>query len=142
MRVHGAKYVLALAAGAGLAFAGGSQAAGHRQIGCAPGHVRRSVRVPERRHGRIVHRHGRIVYVRVQRCVKVKAQTQAGAHADVACDHDDGGRSGPATAASAHGDDDHHGDDSGGYDHHHVYHGDRHHVDNDDHDPAATSAGL
>lgn len=74
MRVHGAKYVLALAAGAGLAFAGGSQAAGHRQIGCAPGHVRRSVRVPERRHGRIVHRHGRIVYVRVQRCVKVKGR--------------------------------------------------------------------
>jgi hypothetical protein len=74
MRVYGAKYVLALAAGAGLAFAGSSHAAGHRQIRCALGHVRRSVRVPERRHGRIVHRHGRTVYVHVQRCVKAKGK--------------------------------------------------------------------
>jgi hypothetical protein len=106
MRVHGAKYVLALAAGAGLAFAGGSQAAGHRQVGCGRGYVRHRVRVLERRHGRIVHRHGRMVYVRVQRCVKTSG-------------HDDCGGSGPDTAT--HGDDDHHGHDSGGHDHHHAY---------------------
>ena len=70
MRVHGTKYVLALAAGAGLAFASGSQAAGHRQVRCGRGYVRHSVRVPERRHDRIVRRHGRIVYVHVARCVK------------------------------------------------------------------------
>lgn len=78
MRVHGAQYVLAVAAGAGLAFAGGSQAAGHRQVRCRRGYVRHSVRVPERRHGRIVHRHGRIVYVDVQRCVKVTAKPTPG----------------------------------------------------------------
>ncbi|MGZ6614542.1 MAG: metallophosphoesterase [Solirubrobacteraceae bacterium] len=38
---------------------------------CRPGYVRRSIRVPVRRHGRIVRRHGKIVYTRVQRCVRV-----------------------------------------------------------------------
>jgi hypothetical protein len=62
-----------LAAGAGLALAGGSQANTSRhQLKCAPGYVRRSVRVPVRKHGRIVRRNRRIVYTRVQRCVKVR----------------------------------------------------------------------
>jgi hypothetical protein len=74
MKVLGVKYVLALVAIAGLAFAGGSQAAGHRPVRCAPGDVRRSIRMPERRHGRTVRRHGKIVYTRVQRCVKAKAK--------------------------------------------------------------------
>jgi hypothetical protein len=61
-----------LVAGAGLVFASGLQAKTARhQVKCGAGYVRGSVRVPERRHGRIVRRHGKIVYTRVQRCLKV-----------------------------------------------------------------------
>src|SRR5207237_1296600 len=64
---------IALMAGAGLAFAGGSLAqTSHHRARCGPGYVRRSVRVPERIHGRIVRHNGKIVYTRLQRCVKVK----------------------------------------------------------------------
>lgn len=64
--------VAVVAVGAGLVLSAGSQAntSGHR-LKCGPGYVRRSGRVPERNHGRIVRRHGKIVYTRVQRCVKV-----------------------------------------------------------------------
>ena len=68
---------LALLVGAALAFAAPSQATTkhhtvkHRTLKCRAGFVRRSVRVPVRKHGRIVRKHGRIVYTRVQRCVKV-----------------------------------------------------------------------
>jgi len=61
-----------LAIGASLAFAGESQAkTSHHRVKCRPGYVRRSIRVPVRRHGRIVRHHGKIVYMRAPRCVKV-----------------------------------------------------------------------
>ena len=117
-----------MAAGAGLAFAGGSQAAGHRQVRCGRGYVRHSVRVPERHHGRIVRRHGRIVYVHVARCVKVPAKPQPKLrHTDFACGDDDSGGTGPSIVSAHHDDDRHgygagghhqHGDDFGGYDDH------------------------
>ncbi len=44
----------------------------HHVLKCRAGHVRRFVRVPKRAHGRVVRVHGRIVYKRVQRCVKVR----------------------------------------------------------------------
>ena len=64
---------IALMVAVGLLFAGESQAktAPHR-VKCRAGYVRRTVWVPERRHGRIVRTYGLIVYTRVQRCVKVK----------------------------------------------------------------------
>lgn len=63
---------IALFVGVGLLFAGVSEAktVQHR-VKCRPGYVRRTVWVPERRHGRIVRSYGMIVYARVQRCVKV-----------------------------------------------------------------------
>jgi hypothetical protein len=62
--------------GAGLAFAAGSQAkTRHNALKCGRGYVRRSIRVPERKHGRIVRRHGKIVYTRVQRCVRIVKPT-------------------------------------------------------------------
>jgi Calcineurin-like phosphoesterase len=64
---------IALMVGVGLLLAGESQAktTPHR-VKCRAGYVRRTVWVPERRHGRIVRTYGLIVYTRVQRCVKVK----------------------------------------------------------------------
>lgn len=64
--------VAVVAAGVALALAGGSQASsGRHGIRCGQGYIRRSVQVPERKHGRIVRRHGKIVYTRAHRCVKV-----------------------------------------------------------------------
>ena len=40
----------------------------HHPLRCRSGFTRETVRVPERRHGRIVRRHHRIVFVRVERC--------------------------------------------------------------------------
>lgn len=64
---------IALSVGVGLLFTGESQAkiTPHRAK-CRAGYARRTVWVPERRHGRIVRTYGMIVYTRVQRCVKVK----------------------------------------------------------------------
>ncbi len=65
--------VVVLTVAGGLALAVGSQARlSHAALKCGPGYVRRSVRVPERKHGRLVRRHHKIVYVGVQRCVKVR----------------------------------------------------------------------
>ena len=56
---------------AGLAFVMGAQAKPkHQPLKCRAGYSRRTVSIPKRVHGRIVRRHGRIVYVKVQRCVK------------------------------------------------------------------------
>lgn len=64
--------VVVLAAGVGLALAGSSEAkASPHRLKCGHGYVLGSVRVPEREDGRIVRRHGQVVYTRVQRCVKV-----------------------------------------------------------------------
>ena len=65
--------VVVLTVAGALALAVGSQARlSHAGLKCGPGYVRRSVRVPERRHGRLVRRRHKIVYTRVQRCVKVR----------------------------------------------------------------------
>jgi hypothetical protein len=65
--------VVVLTVAGGLALAVGSQARlSHAALKCGPGYARRSVRVPERKHGRLVRRHHKIVYMRVQRCVKVR----------------------------------------------------------------------
>ena len=62
---------VALVVGVPLAFATGAPAkSSHKPVKCRAGYVRRSVQVAERRHGRIVRRHSRIVYTRVWRCVK------------------------------------------------------------------------
>jgi hypothetical protein len=62
---------VALVVGVPLAFATGAPAkSSHKPVKCRAGYVRRSVRVAERRHGRIVRRHSRIVYTRVWRCAK------------------------------------------------------------------------
>ncbi len=54
-----------------LAFATGAPAkSSQKPAKCRSGYVRRTIRVAERRHGRIVRRRGKIVYTRVQRCVK------------------------------------------------------------------------
>jgi hypothetical protein len=64
--------VVVLTVAGGLALAVGSQARlSQAAFKCGPGYARRSVRVPERKHGRLVRRHHKIVYVHVQRCVKV-----------------------------------------------------------------------
>ena len=65
---------IALLLGAGLAFVASSQAkTKHQPVKkCRAGYVRRTVHVPKRKHGRIVRVHGKIVYIRVRRCVKVK----------------------------------------------------------------------
>jgi hypothetical protein len=61
---------MALVLWAGLAFAIGAQAKPkHQPLKCRAGHTRRTVSIPRRDHGRIVRRHGRIVYIKVQRCV-------------------------------------------------------------------------
>ncbi len=63
---------IALLLGAGLAFAGSSQAkTGHHVVKCRAGYARRLVSVPERKQGRIVRRHGKIVHTRVWACVKI-----------------------------------------------------------------------
>lgn len=63
---------IALVVGAGLAFAGGAAAkSNHHPLRCRAGYVRRTVRVVVRVHGRIAHRRGKVVYTRVQRCVRV-----------------------------------------------------------------------
>jgi len=68
-----------LVAGAGLAFAGGAAAkTKHHPLRCRAGYARRMIRVPVREHGQIVRRHGRIVYTRVQRCVRVTRKPPAG----------------------------------------------------------------
>lgn len=65
--------VVVLTVAGGLALAVGSQARlSHGALKCGPGYARRSVRVPERKHGRLVRRHHKIVYTRVHRCVKVR----------------------------------------------------------------------
>ena len=60
--------------GAGLAFVASSQAKTQHQPvkKCQAGYVRRTVRVPKRKHRRIVRVGGKIVYIHVRRCVKVK----------------------------------------------------------------------
>jgi hypothetical protein len=55
---------------AGLVITGSSQAKAPLRPTCRSGYVRRTVRVPERKHGRIVRHHNRIVYVYVHRCVR------------------------------------------------------------------------
>jgi Calcineurin-like phosphoesterase len=63
--------VIALVLWAGLAFALGAQAKPkHQPLKCKAGYTSRFLRIPKRVHGRIVRRHGRIVYIKVQRCVK------------------------------------------------------------------------
>jgi len=62
---------VALVVGIPLAFATGALAkSSQKPAKCRSGYVRRTIRVAERRHGRIVRRRGKIVYTRVQRCVK------------------------------------------------------------------------
>ncbi|MGZ4331513.1 MAG: metallophosphoesterase family protein [Solirubrobacteraceae bacterium] len=65
---------IALLLGAGLSFVASSQAkTKHQPVKkCRAGYVRRTVHVPKRKHGRIVRVRGKIVYIRVRRCVKVK----------------------------------------------------------------------
>jgi Calcineurin-like phosphoesterase len=60
--------------GAALAFAASTQAKSKpHAVNCRAGYVRRLVRVPERKHGKIVRRHAKIVYTRVPACVKPHA---------------------------------------------------------------------
>jgi hypothetical protein len=62
---------IALVLWAGLSFAMGAQAKPkHQPLKCKAGYARRTVSIPKRVYGRIVRRHGRIVYIKVQRCVK------------------------------------------------------------------------
>jgi hypothetical protein len=62
---------IALVLWAGLAFAIGAQAKPkHQPLKCKAGYMRRTMWTPKRVHGRIVRRHGRIVYIKVQRCAK------------------------------------------------------------------------
>jgi hypothetical protein len=64
--------VTVLTSGVMLGLARGSHATlSPHELNCGPGYVRRSVRVPERKHGRIVRHRHKIIYTRVQRCVKV-----------------------------------------------------------------------
>lgn len=55
-----------------MAAAPASAKAKRHEIKCRAGYVRRVVRIPKRRHGHPVRIHGKIVYERVQRCVKAK----------------------------------------------------------------------
>jgi hypothetical protein len=83
--VIGWALALALVLGGGLALAVSSQAktkpkhhalkSKSHTLKCRAGYVRRFVKVPKRKHGRIVRVHRKIVYVRVQRCVKVSKAT-------------------------------------------------------------------
>jgi hypothetical protein len=69
--VTGVVVLSAVAMTAGPATATGSKAnAKHVPVTCRAGYVRRTVRVPQRKHGRIVRRHGKIVYTYVRRCVR------------------------------------------------------------------------
>ncbi len=62
---------MALVLWAGLAFVVGAQAKPkHQPLKCKAGYARRGVWIPKRVHGRIVRRHGRIVRIKVQRCVR------------------------------------------------------------------------
>jgi hypothetical protein len=62
---------IALVLAAGLVLATGAQAKPrHQPLKCKAGYTRHTVWIPQRAHGRIVRRHGRIVRVQVQRCVK------------------------------------------------------------------------
>jgi acid phosphatase type 7 len=69
--------LLALGIGAWLGFAGSAAAKSkhparrsHQQLRCRAGYVRHTVLVPVRVHGRIVRRHHKILYTRVQRCAR------------------------------------------------------------------------
>jgi hypothetical protein len=62
---------IALVFAAGLMLAIGAEAKPkHQPLKCKAGYTRRTVWIPQRVHGRIVRRHGRIVRVQVQRCLK------------------------------------------------------------------------
>jgi hypothetical protein len=61
-----------LACAAVVAPAPASAKTKHHESKCRAGYVRRVVRIPKRRHGHPVRIHGKIVYERVQRCVKAK----------------------------------------------------------------------
>ena len=61
-----------LAFAAAMAVAPPAAKARRHEIKCRAGYVRRVVRIPERRHGHPVRIHGKVVYERVQRCVKAK----------------------------------------------------------------------
>jgi hypothetical protein len=62
---------IALVLWAGLAFVTGAQAkAKHQPLKCKAGYTRRTVWIRKRVQGRIVRRHGRTVYIKVQLCVK------------------------------------------------------------------------
>ena len=62
---------IALVLSTGLACAMSAQAKPkHQPLKCKAGYTRGTVRIAKRVHGRIVRRHGRIVYIKVQRCVK------------------------------------------------------------------------
>ncbi len=63
---------IAVLVAGGLALAGASQAKTRHPLRCRQGYVRKTVKVAERKHGRIVRKHGAIVYEHVQECVKVK----------------------------------------------------------------------
>ncbi len=66
-------WIIALLAGGAVAFAAASQAKNKpHPVKCRAGYARRLVRVPVRRHGRVLRVHGKIVYTRVQQCVRVK----------------------------------------------------------------------
>ena len=72
-RRYGMKRIgaIALVLWIGLACAMSAQAKPkHQPLRCKAGYTRGTVRIAKRVHGRIVRRHGRIVYVKVQRCVK------------------------------------------------------------------------
>ena len=63
---------VAMLVAGGLLFAAPSQGKNrHHPMKCRTGYVRRTVRVAERKHGRIVRKHRRIVYQRVEQCVKI-----------------------------------------------------------------------
>lgn len=87
---------MALLVVAGLAFAAVAQGkTTHRAVKCRTGYASRLVRVPQRRHGRIVRRHGKFVYTTVKRCIKLKPKRAP--HAPSAPVN----RSGPPTTATA-----------------------------------------
>ncbi len=73
-KVHGLKLTwgIAVLMATGLVLTSASQAKTTHLLRCRRGYVRKTVRIPERKHGRIVRKHGAIVYERVQECVKVK----------------------------------------------------------------------
>lgn len=67
---------IALLTGVSLTFVAISQAqVKHHPAKCKKGFAAHFMRVPERKHGRLVRVHGKLVYVRVQQCVKVAKPT-------------------------------------------------------------------